>query len=93
MIADLFAGPGGWDCAARPGHKINQDDIDRLGEDEARERYGDRAGTDAPRLTVEQAAALQSSPLGGRGRATRAARPARSATPYPHCSPRPSCGS
>ncbi len=47
-----------------PGHKINGDDIARLGEDEARARYGDRAGTDAPRLTVEQAAALQSFPPG-----------------------------
>ncbi len=45
-----------------PGHKINQADIDRLGEDEAKARYGDRAGTEAVRLTVEQAAALQSFP-------------------------------
>lgn len=47
-----------------PGHKVNQDDIDRLGEDEARARYGDRAGTDAVRLTLDQAAALQGFPTG-----------------------------
>ena len=45
-----------------PGHKINQSDRDRLGDDEAAARYGDRAGTDAIRLTVEQALVLQSFP-------------------------------
>lgn len=45
-----------------PGHKVNQADIDRLGEDEARARYGDRASTEAIKVTIEQAAALQSFP-------------------------------
>lgn len=45
-----------------PGHKVNADDERRLGEDEARERYGDRAGTKATRVTVDEAAALQSYP-------------------------------
>lgn len=45
-----------------PGHKVNADDIARLGEDEARERYGDRAGTDAMRLEVWQALVLQTFP-------------------------------
>jgi DNA (cytosine-5)-methyltransferase 1 len=45
-----------------PGHKYNQDDIDRMGESEAKVRCGDRAGTDAVYLTIEQAAALQSFP-------------------------------
>ncbi|QDP45553.1 methyltransferase [Microbacterium phage FuzzBuster] len=44
-----------------PGHKINADDERRLGK-EARERYGDRAGTKASRVSVEEAAALQSYP-------------------------------
>jgi DNA (cytosine-5)-methyltransferase 1 len=43
-----------------PGHKINADDIARLGEAEATDRYGDRAGTDAIRLEVHHALALQS---------------------------------
>lgn len=43
-----------------PGHKVNQSDRDRLGEDEANERYGDRAGTTAIKLTVEEALTLQS---------------------------------
>ncbi len=41
-----------------PGHKINADDVTRLG-DEAYERYGDRAGTEAIRLEPEEAAVLQ----------------------------------
>lgn len=45
-----------------PGHKVNQDDRDRLGADEADARYGDRAGTDAIRLTIEDALILQSFP-------------------------------
>jgi DNA (cytosine-5)-methyltransferase 1 len=45
-----------------PGHKVNQDDRDRLGDDEANARYGDRAGTEAIRLTVEDALILQSFP-------------------------------
>lgn len=47
-----------------PGHKINQDDIDRLGQAEAEARYGDRRGTDAIRLTINQAARLQTFPDG-----------------------------
>lgn len=43
-----------------PGHKINQDDIDRLGEDRARAKYGDRAGTEAIRLGIDDALILQS---------------------------------
>lgn len=45
-----------------PGHKINQGDIDRLGAEEAAERYGDRAGTEALRLEPGDALALQSFP-------------------------------
>lgn len=44
------------------GHKINQADIDRLGEAEAKARYGDRAGSKARRVTVAEAAALQGFP-------------------------------
>jgi DNA (cytosine-5)-methyltransferase 1 len=47
-----------------PGHKVNADDIARLGEDAARVKYGDRAGSDAIRITTEEAAALQSYPAG-----------------------------
>lgn len=47
-----------------PGHKVNADDIARLGEEDAREKYGDRAGTTAERVTVAEAAALQSYPPG-----------------------------
>lgn len=46
-----------------PGHKVNADDERRLGA-EARERYGDRAGTKAERVTIAEAAALQSYPPG-----------------------------
>lgn len=42
-----------------PGHKVNADDRRRLGA-EADERYGDRAGTDAIRLTIADALILQS---------------------------------
>jgi DNA (cytosine-5)-methyltransferase 1 len=49
-----------------PGHKVNADDIARLGDAEARERYGDRAGKTAERITVAEAAALQSYPPGFR---------------------------
>lgn len=45
-----------------PGHKVNADDRRRLGEEEANERYGDRAGTDALRLTIREALVLQSFP-------------------------------
>lgn len=45
-----------------PGHKVNADDIARLGEDAARERYGDRAGKTAERISIAEAAALQSYP-------------------------------
>jgi DNA (cytosine-5)-methyltransferase 1 len=41
-----------------PGHKINGDDVRRLG-DGAAERYGDRAGTTALRVTVREAGLLQ----------------------------------
>lgn len=47
-----------------PGHKINGDDIARLGEDEAARRYGDRSGTKALRLGIVEAAALQTFPAG-----------------------------
>ena len=42
--------------------KINQADIDRLGEQEAQARYGDRAGSKARRVTVEEAGILQGFP-------------------------------
>lgn len=45
-----------------PGHKVNAADIARLGDEAARVRYGDRAGTEAVRLTLAEAAALQSFP-------------------------------
>jgi DNA (cytosine-5)-methyltransferase 1 len=45
-----------------PGHKINADDIARLGTDEAERRYGDRAGTDAIRIEPSQLGVLQSFP-------------------------------
>lgn len=55
-----------------PGHRVNADDIARLGHDEARERYAARSGGDplnvgaptAERVTVAEAAALQSYPDG-----------------------------
>ncbi len=47
-----------------PGHKINRSDSDRLGKEEAERRYGDRAGTEAIKVTPAQAAALQSFPAG-----------------------------
>ena len=46
-----------------PGHKVNASDIQRLGEEAARERYGDRAGTRAVKLTEEEAAILQTFPV------------------------------
>ena len=45
-----------------PGHKINQRDIDRIGEEAARERYGDRGGKKARRITIEEAKVLQGFP-------------------------------
>lgn len=45
-----------------PGHKVNGDDRARLGDDEAGERYGDRAGTDSVRVSVVEAGVLQSFP-------------------------------
>lgn len=45
-----------------PGHKVNADDVARLGEEEAARRYGDRAGTDAIRLDITDALVLQSFP-------------------------------
>jgi DNA (cytosine-5)-methyltransferase 1 len=55
-----------------PGHRVNGDDVRRLGHDEARERYASRSGGDplqvgaptAERVTVAEAAALQSYPPG-----------------------------
>lgn len=44
-----------------PGHKINEDDRRRLG-DEADERYGDRAGTGSVRVSHIEAAVLQGFP-------------------------------
>jgi site-specific DNA-cytosine methylase len=48
--------PGVWP----PGHKVNASDIERLGEEEALERYGVRAAGAAIRLRVEDALVLQS---------------------------------
>lgn len=45
-----------------PGHKINGDDVARLGSEEAAARYGDRAGTHAIRLEVWHALVLQGFP-------------------------------
>ncbi|MGH9249909.1 MAG: DNA cytosine methyltransferase, partial [Acidimicrobiales bacterium] len=45
-----------------PGHKVNGADRERLGADEADGRYGDQAGSDAVRVTVIEAAVLQSFP-------------------------------
>lgn len=45
-----------------PGHKRNADDERRLGVEEAAERYGDRAGSEAIRLSVPDALVLQSFP-------------------------------
>ena len=45
-----------------PGHKVNADDRRRLGADAANDRYGDRAGTHAVRVTVHEAGVLQSFP-------------------------------
>lgn len=47
-----------------PGHKVNASDVRRLGDEAARGKYGDRAGTTAIRVTVAEAAALQSYPTG-----------------------------
>lgn len=46
-----------------PGHRVNGDDRRRLGT-EADERYGDRAGTEAIRITPAEAATLQGFPDG-----------------------------
>jgi len=45
-----------------PGRKVNADDWARLGENEANACYGDRAGTLAVRVTVAEAAVLQTFP-------------------------------
>lgn len=45
-----------------PGHKVNGGDRARLGAEAADERYGDRAGTESVRVTVAEAAVLQSFP-------------------------------
>lgn len=42
-----------------PGHKVNEADRRRLGVEAADARYGDRAGSDAIRVTLEQALTLQ----------------------------------
>jgi len=44
------------------GHKINQRDIDRLGREAAEERYGNRAGSTARRVAIEEAGVLQGFP-------------------------------
>lgn len=44
-----------------PGHKVNADDVRRLG-DAAFEKYGDRKGTGAYRATVAEASILQTYP-------------------------------
>lgn len=46
------------------GHKVNADDIRRLGKEEAMERYGHRNTSTAFQVTTEEAAALQSYPEG-----------------------------
>lgn len=43
-----------------PGHKVNSADERRLGVEEARERYGDRRGSEAIRLSPQQGLVLQS---------------------------------
>lgn len=43
-----------------PGHKVNADDLAR--DPDAAEKYGDRAGSDAIRVTREEAARLQTYP-------------------------------
>lgn len=43
-----------------PGHKVNQSDRDR--HRDADERYGDRSGTEAVRVSVTEAGILQSFP-------------------------------
>lgn len=43
-----------------PGHKVNADDQRRLGEAEANARYGDRRGSQAVRVSVQEATVLQS---------------------------------
>ncbi|MEV4735542.1 MULTISPECIES: DNA cytosine methyltransferase [unclassified Microbacterium] len=45
-----------------PGHKVNAADIARLGEESAREKYGDRAGSGSYRMEVAEAATLQTYP-------------------------------
>ena len=47
-----------------PGHKVNRADRKRLGEADANARYGDRAGTEAIKVTVAEAARLQGFPDG-----------------------------
>jgi DNA (cytosine-5)-methyltransferase 1 len=45
-----------------PGHKVNADDIARLGKEEAMKRYVRRNTVDAYRPTIEEVAALQTFP-------------------------------
>lgn len=45
-----------------PGHKVNSGDRERLGAEEADEKYGDRAGRESIKLTVYEALALQAMP-------------------------------
>lgn len=42
-----------------PGHKVNADDIRRLGEEAARERYGERGYKGAYRATIQEGLKLQ----------------------------------
>jgi site-specific DNA-cytosine methylase len=48
--------------ATSPGHEVNGDDRQRLGPEEADRRFGDRAGTESIRVSVTEAAILQSFP-------------------------------
>lgn len=57
-----------------PGHKVNADDVARLGADEADARYDGRAGKRSVRVTLEQAARLQSFPDGYPWRGTKTSR-------------------
>ena len=45
-----------------PGHRVNGDDIRRLGKDAARAKYGDRAGSGAYRASESEASSLQTFP-------------------------------
>lgn len=46
-----------------PGHKINKADIDRYGQAAAEAKYGNRGGSGAIKMTIEQASVLQTFPV------------------------------